>query len=165
MKEDIMANCNYNNTVELESYLRKILAKQAFDGKGLIYGMGHAVYTICDPRSTILKKMALELAEEKGAMEEFELLHNIEEITSRIFKEEKNKIISANVDLYSGFVYKILGIEDDLYTPMFALARMAGWCAHRLEQIRDEKIIRPAYVSNYRNNTYIPIDERVSVTR
>ncbi len=164
MKEDIMANCDYNNTAELETYLRKILSKQAFDGKGLIYGMGHAVYTICDPRTTILKKMARELAEEKGAMEEFELLHNIETITTRIFEEEKDKIISANVDLYSGFVYKILGIEEDLYTPMFALARMAGWCAHRLEQIRDDKIIRPAYVSNYRNNIYVPIDERQSVT-
>ncbi len=165
MKDDIMANCRYNDKSELESYLRKILGRQAFDGKGLIYGMGHAVYTICDPRTTILKKMAQELAEDKGAMEEFELLNNIETITARIFKEERDKIISANVDLFSGFVYKILGIDGDLYTPMFALARMAGWCAHRLEQIRDDKIIRPAYVSNYRNNVYIPIGERKSVTK
>jgi citrate synthase len=141
------------------------LGRQAFDGKGLIYGMGHAVYTICDPRTTILRKMAQELAEDKGAMKEFELLNNIETITARIFKEERDKIISANVDLFSGFVYKILGIDRDLYTPMFALARMAGWCAHRLEQIRDDKIIRPAYVSNYRNNVYIPIGERKSVTK
>ncbi|HHW92940.1 MAG TPA: citrate synthase [Clostridiaceae bacterium] len=165
MKDNIMVNCNYNNTAELESYLRKILAKQAFDGKGLIYGMGHAVYTICDPRTTILKELARKLAEAKGEMEEFELLNNIEAITSRIFEEERDKIISANVDLYSGFVYKILGIDEDLYTPIFALARMAGWCAHRLEQIRDDKIIRPAYISNYRNNVYIPIDERISITR
>ncbi len=165
MKEDIMANCRYRDTVELESYLRKILGKQAFDGKGLIYGMGHAVYTLSDPRTAILKQMAGKLAEDKGKMEEFELLHNIETITAKIFKEDKNKIISSNVDLYSGFVYKILGIDDALYTPMFALARMAGWCAHRLEQIRDDKIIRPAYVSNYRNNVYVPIWERESVMR
>jgi citrate synthase len=163
MKDDIRRNCNYNDKAELENYLRKILNKQVFDGKGLIYGMGHAVYTISDPRTTILKKMAGELAEKKGSMEEFELLHNIENISKKIFKEESDKPICANVDLYSGFVYKILGIEEELYTPMFALARMAGWCAHRLEQIRDEKIIRPAYVSNINVNTYIPISERKNI--
>lgn len=164
MKDDIMANCKYNDKAELENYLRKILNKQVFDAKGLIYGMGHAVYTISDPRTTILKKMAGELAEQKGRMEEFELLDNIENISKRIFKEEYDKAICANVDLYSGFVYKILDIEEELYTPMFALARMAGWCAHRLEQIRDEKIIRPAYVSNININTYIPISERKNIT-
>lgn len=165
MKEDIIKNCSYNKKSELESYLKKILDKRAFDGKGLVYGMGHAIYTISDPRTAILKKMAGELAIEKGDTEEFELLDNIENITKRIFKEEKDKAICANVDLYSGFVYKILGIEKELYTPMFALARMAGWCAHRLEQIRDEKIIRPAYVSNHNKTVYTPMNERVSVTK
>ncbi len=162
MKNDIMQNCSYNDKTELESYLRKILNKQAFDGQGLIYGLGHAVYTISDPRTTILKKMAGELAEKKGNTEEFELLDNIENISKKIFAE-REKPICANVDLYSGFVYKILGIREELYTPMFALARMAGWCAHRLEQIRDEKIIRPAYVSNINVNTYVPINERKDI--
>lgn len=164
MKEDIVANCNYRNKADLEGYIRKILGRQAFDGKGLVYGMGHAIYTVSDPRTGILKKMAGELAADKGYAEEFELLDNIENITKRIFREEKDRIICANVDLYSGFVYKILGIEKELYTPMFALARMAGWCAHRLEQIRDEKIIRPAYVSNRSKNEYIPIGKRANVT-
>ncbi len=165
MKDDIIRNCSYKNKAELENYIRKILNKQVFDGKGLVYGMGHAIYTVSDPRTGILKKMAGELAIEKGKTEEFELLSNIENITKRIFKEERDKTICANVDLYSGFVYKILGIEKELYTPMFALARMAGWCAHRLEQIRDEKIIRPAYVTNQSKNVYIPMSKRVSVTK
>lgn len=165
MKDDIIKNCNYNNKAELENYIRKILNKQVFDGKGLVYGMGHAIYTVSDPRTGILKKMAGQLAAEKDKTEEFELLSNIENITKRIFKEERDKTICANVDLYSGFVYKILGIEKELYTPMFALARMAGWCAHRLEQIRDEKIIRPAYVTNQSRKAYIPMSERVSVTK
>lgn len=163
MIEDIKNNCKYDNIKDLEDYIRKILDKKAFDKKGLIYGMGHAVYTKSDPRAVILKKTARELAKVKGSYEEFSLLENVEEITSRIFREEKGKIICANVDLYSGFVYKILGIDESLYTPIFALARLAGWCAHRLEQIRDEKIIRPAYYSNFEYKSYTPLRDRKDI--
>lgn len=165
MMEDIKTNSKYDNLQNLEDYLRKILAKEAFNHKGLIYGMGHAVYTKSDPRATILKEMAKKLADIKGQSEEFELIENIENITKRIFLEEKDMVICANVDLYSGFVYKVLGIDESLYTPMFAIARVAGWCAHRLEQIRDEKIIRPAYISNFKIRDYIPLKERKDILK
>ncbi|NLM06749.1 MAG: citrate synthase [Tissierellia bacterium] len=160
MTNDIMANCDYNNESILESYIRKILNKDAFDRKGLIYGMGHAVYTISDPRTVILKKKALELAKEKGKEEEFYLLNNIEKITKKIFKEERSQDICANVDMYSGYVYKILGISEELFTPIFALSRTSGWCAHRLEQIRDDKIIRPAYITNLKPRAFVGIQDR-----
>ena len=148
MIEDIKKNCNYTDETFLKEYIRKIFMGEVFDKSGKIYGMGHAVYTISDPRAVILKKKAYELAKEKGQLEEFELFSNVEKFTKEIGKELKgeNFEICANVDLYSGFVYKLLNIPTNIFTPLFALARIASWNAHRIEQITsDKKIIRPAY--------------------
>ena len=146
--EDIKKNCNYTDEAFLKEYIRKIFMGEAFDGSGKVYGMGHAIYTLSDPRAVILKKKAYELAKEKGQLEEFELFSNVEKFTKEIGKELKgeNFEICANVDLYSGFVYKLLNIPTNIFTPLFALARIASWNAHRIEQITsDKKIIRPAY--------------------
>ncbi|WP_461206403.1 citrate/2-methylcitrate synthase [Clostridium sp. DL1XJH146] len=148
MVDNIKENINdWNNKAKLKDYLYKIIRKEAFDKKGLIYGMGHAIYTLSDPRAVLLKEKAYELAVEKDRLEEFELYKNIEKLTIEIIKEIRpGKDICANVDLYSGFVYNMLNIPQELYTPIFATARVAGWCAHRIEQIVSEpKIIRPAY--------------------
>ena len=148
---------------EIGDYLRKIIRKEAFDGTGLIYGMGHAVYTISDPRAVLLKQKAFELAKEKNMTDEFTLYSLIEELTPQIFCEEKNedKIISANVDLYSGFVYQMLNIPSELYTPIFAVSRMVGWCAHRIEEVyTSNKIIRPAYKSVAKKQSYVLLNER-----
>ena len=148
MVEDIKKNTNPYDEVKLKEYLKKIFQKEVFDKKGKIYGMGHAVYTISDPRAVILKKKAYELAKEKKALEEFELFSSIEKLTREIGKELKGKNfeICANVDLYSGFVYKLLNIPQNIFTPLFALSRIASWNAHRMEQILvDKKLIRPAY--------------------
>ena len=148
MVEDIKKNTNPYDEVKLKEYLKKIFNKEAFDKKGRIYGMGHAVYTISDPRAVLLKKKAYELAKEKNALEEFELFSNVEKFTKEIGKELKGKDfeICANVDLYSGFVYRLLNIPQNIFTPLFALSRIASWNAHRMEQILvDKKLIRPAY--------------------
>lgn len=148
MIEDIKKNCNYTDEAFLKEYIRKIFMGEVFDKSGKIYGMGHAVYTISDPRAVILKKKAYELAKEKGQLEEFELFINVEKLTKEVGKELKgeNFEICANVDLYSGFVYKLLNIPKNIFTPLFALARIASWNAHRIEQITsDRRIIRPAY--------------------
>ena len=148
MIEDIKKNCNYTDETFLKEYIKKIFMGEAFDRSGKIYGMGHAIYTISDPRAVILKKKAYELAKEKGQLEEFELFSNVEKFTKEIGKELKGESfeICANVDLYSGFVYKLLNIPKNIFTPLFALARIASWNAHRIEQITsDKKIIRPAY--------------------
>ena len=148
---------------EVEAYLRKIVRKEAGDGSGLIYGMGHAVYTLSDPREVLLKSNAETLAKEKGFVEEWQLLDIIERVSPRVFREEKNrnKPLCANVDLYSGLIYKALDIPMDLFTPIFAVARVAGWCAHRLEEIvTSNKIIRPGYKSLSRHTTYIPLGLR-----
>ncbi len=163
MIEDIKANCDYKNIDALSSYLEKIINKEAFDKKGLVYGMGHAVYTYSDPRAVILKKKAVELAIEKNRLDEFELYKNIEQLTKELIQKRKgpNAIICANVDLYSGFVYEMLDIPRELYTPIFATARVAGWCAHRIEQLMsDKKIIRPAYQNVSIPKKYIPLNER-----
>lgn len=148
---EIMANvADPTDKSQVKDYLVKIMKGEAGDGSGLIYGMGHAVYTKSDPRALILKESAKKLAYEKGFEKEFKTLENIELLTPEVFCEVKgiDKIISANVDLYSGLVYKVLGIPEDLYTPLFAVARIAGWCAHRLEELTSNgKIIRPAYKS------------------
>ncbi len=141
---------DYSDQAQLKNYLIKILKKKVFDKKGLIYGMGHAVYTKSDPRAVILKAKAKELAAEKGKLGEFNLYSNIEKLTKEIFKEFRGEDVEicANVDLYSGFVYELLNIPSELYTPLFAAARLASWCTHRIEQlVSDEKIIRPAYMS------------------
>lgn len=139
---------NWTDEAEVEAYLCRILNKEAFDHSGLIYGMGHAVYTLSDPREVILKKFARKLAEEKGMMEEFALYELVERLGSRLVMEQRKmfKNVCANVDFYSGFVYTMLGIPKELFTPIFAIARIPGWSAHRLEEILNAgKIIRPAY--------------------
>jgi len=153
MIEDIKSNVkDWGNTAEIREYLIKILNKKAFDGAGLIYGMGHAIYTLSDPRSVLLKEKALDLAKEKGRTDEFNFYRNIENLSIELFRELKgNNAICANVDFYSGFVYDMLNIPRELYTPLFAAARVPGWCSHRIEQVVSEpKIIRPAY-KNVRN--------------
>lgn len=164
MIDDIKAHIqDVTSREEVEAYLRKIIRKEAFDRSGLIYGMGHAVYTLSDPRAVLLKKKAEELAEAKGMTDEFTLYQLIEELTPAIFHEEKglDKPICANVDLYSGFVYQMLGIPAELYTPIFAVSRMVGWCAHRIEEVyTSNKIIRPAYKSISKKSQYIPLEER-----
>ena len=156
---------DWSDRGKLKDYLLKIIKKEAYDKKGLIYGMGHAVYTLSDPRAVLLKKKAYQLAAEKNAVSEFELYKNIEELTIELIKDLKGDeaVIPANVDLYSGFVYDKLGIPCELYTPLFAAARVAGWCAHRIETIScDNKIIRPAYMNVNPKMNYIPISERKS---
>ena len=148
---------------QVADFLRKIINREAGDKSGLVYGMGHAVYTLSDPRQIILKREAAKLAEEKGFADEFKALDNIERLTPELFREVKGgeKVVCANVDMYSGFVYKMLGIPADMYTPLFAVARIVGWCAHRLEEtLGCDRIIRPAYKSISHRQHYIPLDER-----
>jgi citrate synthase len=164
MVRDIKEHCSkWSEPAALKEYLTKILNRKAFNGEGLIYGMGHAVYTESDPRAVMLSARALDLAKEKGREEEYQLYRNIEELTKEIFRERKGDdyCIAANVDLYSGFVYDMLNIPEDLFTPLFAASRIAGWCAHRIEQlVSDPKIIRPAYMSVYPGRKYIPLGDR-----
>ncbi|MCC8016271.1 MAG: citrate synthase [Clostridiales bacterium] len=148
---------------QIKDYLVKILNKEAGDGLGLIYGMGHAVYTISDPRAVILKNSARELAYRAGYEKEFKTLENIEKVTPGLLRELKGdeKEICANVDLYSGLCYKVLNIPGDLFTPLFASARIVGWCAHRLEELTSSKrIIRPAYKSVSQRRDYVALDKR-----
>lgn len=164
MVDDIKAHVDITNESEVADYLEKIVRKQAGDGTGLIYGMGHAVYTLSDPRAVILKRKAREFAYKNGFEKDFELLNMIERLTPEVFKKVKgkSKIMCANVDLYSGLIYRMLGIPEDLYTPLFACARIVGWSAHRLEElISGGKIIRPAYKNIALPKKYVPIDERV----
>ena len=148
----------------LEKILTKILKKEAFDGSGLIYGIGHAVYTLSDPRAELLKKMAAELAKEKGREDEFEFLLRFEKIAAEtIYKVKgRKKDLCANVDLYSGFVYDLIGIPQEIYTPLFAMSRIVGWCAHRNEELnfQGRRIIRPAYRCVTDENYYVPLEER-----
>ena len=164
MFEDIKKNVsNWKDENELRTYLAKILNKEAFDGAGLIYGIGHAVYTLSDPREVILKKYAQKLSEEKGLTDEFELLLDIERIAKELITGSRKtfKPICANVDFYSGFVYTMLGIPDALFTPIFAISRIAGWSAHRLEELVNKgKIIRPAYKYVGHHTDYKDLDER-----
>ncbi len=154
---------NWEDEIEIEEYLEKILDKKAFDGMGLIYGMGHAVYTLSDPREVILKSYAKKLAKAKGYQKEFELYDRVEKLAAELIMRKKrvNKNVCANVDFYSGFVYTMLGIPQELFTPIFAIARIPGWSAHRLEElISANKIIRPAYKYVGHHVDYIPYDRR-----
>ncbi|MDD7416233.1 MAG: citrate/2-methylcitrate synthase [Treponemataceae bacterium] len=166
MMDNIKENINdWNNEAEIKAYLQKILHKDAFDHTGLIYGQGHAVYTISDPRAVLLKKKAALLAKEKGPQfeEEFNLYQTIEKLAPIVFAEEKNsdKKICTNVDFYSGFVYTMLGIPRELFTPLFAISRVAGWSAHRIEEIvSGGKIYRPAFKNILEPREYVPIQER-----
>ena len=148
---------------EVASFLNKILRGEAFDRKGLVYGMGHAIYTKSDPRAVMLKKYAKDLAEKKGFGDDFALLESIERQTPTLFNQFKgtNRAICANVDLYSGLIYRMLRIPVAMYTPLFAIARVPGWCAHRIEEYATAKrIIRPAYKCIAPNRSYIPLEER-----
>ena len=164
MFEDIKANVkDWSDEKEVENYLRKILNKEAFDRSGLIYGMGHAVYTLSDPREVILKKFAKKLAEEKGMMKEFALYELVERLAGRLVMEQRKlfKNVCANVDFYSGFVYTMLGIPKELFTPIFAIARIPGWSAHRLEELLNaNKIIRPAYKYVGHHMDFVPYEDR-----
>ncbi len=161
---EILANvADPTDEGQIKDYLVKILNKEAGDGLGLIYGMGHAVYTLSDPRAVILKKNARELACKAGYEKEFKTLENIEKVTPELLREIRGieKDVCANVDLYSGLCYKVLRIPEDLYTPLFAGARIVGWSAHRLEELTtSSRIIRPAYKSVSQKREYVSIDKR-----
>lgn len=164
MIADLKANVkDITNYQEVEQYLLKVLKGEANDRSGLIYGIGHAVYTLSDPRAKVLKEMAKKLAEDKGLMDEFMLHDFIEHRAPSLFQEFKktNKPMSANVDLYSGFVYNALNIPMEIATPLFAAARISGWCAHRIEEVSVAgKIMRPAYKCVQPQISYIPLDSR-----
>jgi len=166
MMEDVKENISdWKDEKEVEAYIERILNKDAFDRTGLVYGMGHAVYTLSDPRAVLLDEKIKQMAEEKGCMEEYKLYDTVARLAPEVFKRVKkiDKKISPNVDFYSGFVYEMLDIPEDLYTPLFAVSRIAGWSAHRIEEIiNGGRIIRPAY-KHIRTDTelsYVPLDER-----
>ncbi len=167
MMEDLKSNVkNWKDREEVEGYLLRILNKDANDRSGKIYGIGHAVYTISDPRAILLKEKAKELAMEAGRDDEFELYSLVEEATPDVFRkfkgEQSTKVVCINVDFYSGFVYSCIGIPRELYTPLFALARVSGWCAHRIEELTfsAKRIIRPAFKNVYGRKQYVSIGTR-----
>ncbi len=164
MFRDIMENVrDWNDSDEIEAYLKKILHKEAFDHAGLIYGIGHAIYSVSDPRATVLKSLVGKLSREKGREDEYKLYTQVEKLAPKVISGERNmyKGVSANVDFYSGFVYQMLGLPEEMYTPLFAIARIVGWSAHRLEElINAGKIIRPAYMNVQPRREYVPMAER-----
>ena len=164
MMEDIRAHVpDYHDTARLRDYLAKIVDKDAFDKAGLIYGMGHAIYAVSDPRARVFKRFVERLAVEKNMEKEYELYSNIEKLAPEIIAEKRRiyKGVSANVDFYSGFVYSMLGIPMELYTALFAVARIVGWSAHRIEElINVDKIIRPAYMSIMKEREYVKFEDR-----
>lgn len=163
MFDDMKASINTKNEQEIKDYLRKLLDKQAFDKAGLIYGMGHAVYSLSDPRADILRTYAEQLSKEKGMEDEFRLYEFVEKNAPQIIADKRKiyKGVSANVDFYSGMVYKMLNLPNELFTPIFAVARIVGWSAHRIEEIQNAgKIIRPAYINVKDRFEYIPLNER-----
>lgn len=154
---------NWENDGLVKDYIRKVISKEAGDGTGLIYGMGHAVYTLSDPRAVILKGNAMKLAKGTEIEKEFILLDAIERLAPEVFADVKkdSKVMCANVDMYSGLVYKMLNIPSELYTPLFAVSRITGWAAHRIEElINGKRIIRPAYKAIGKTRKYIPLNER-----
>lgn len=164
MFEDLMDKVSdWSSDGEISDYLSDILDKKAFDNAGLIYGMGHAVYSISDPRAKIFKSFVEKLAAEKGMEREFDLYTRVERLAPEIInaKRKTYKAISANIDFYSGFVYKMLGLPKELYTPIFAISRVSGWCAHRIEElVSNSKIIRPAYKNVIKHSDYIDLENR-----
>ncbi len=164
MFSDIKAHVgDIHDDDEITAYLNKILDGECGDGSGKLYGLGHAVYTVSDPRAVLIKKHAGDLAEIKGRSDEFTLLQNIERLGTDLVMKRKGLTlpVCANVDLYSGFVYSMLGIPEELYTPLFASARIAGWCAHRIEEIvSGGRIIRPAYRAAIKGTPYVPMSQR-----
>ncbi|MBA4371433.1 MAG: citrate synthase [Thermodesulfovibrio sp.] len=165
MMENIKANVKkWNDDEELSNYLGKMLDKKANDKSGKIYGIGHAVYTKSDPRAVILEHKALEIAQKNGMEKEFELYRSIARLAPGIIEKKKGKVAAANVDFYSGFVYRSMGIPKELYTPIFAMSRVAGWSAHRIEEIIQGKLIRPSYFSSLPGlrKDYVPLKARKS---
>lgn len=164
MMDNIKENVkDWGNEEEIKAYLRKIVRKEANDRSGLIYGQGHAVYTISDPRAILLREKAGELAKEKGFMDEYNFYRTIDRLAPLVIQEEKNsdKKICTNVDFYSGFVYSMLNIPRELYTPIFAISRIAGWAAHRMEEvISGGRIYRPAYKNVLASKEFIPMEDR-----
>ena len=169
MIDDIAAHVEkWDDDDELAAYLARIVEGQDFDKSGLIYGLGHAVYTLSDPRAQLVKRYARKLAKNKGQEERLDLIERIEKLGPQVMRDVKGtkKPICANIDLYTGFVYSMLGIPQEMYTPIFAIARMAGWASHRMEELYgSSRIIRPAYNSYMPENEYVPIDERAKVSR
>lgn len=157
---------DWKNVEELDAYLLKILNKQAYNKTGLIYGIGHAIYTISDPRTMLLKEMAADLAMEKGRKDEYDFMCLIEERAIEKFMETKGRAVGkqvcANVDFYSGFIYDMIGLPKEIFTPLFAMARIAGWCAHRIEELnfKQKRIMRPAYKNASEVRNYVPIQNR-----
>ena len=165
MMDDLMTQVeNWEDEDQVEACLEKILKGEAGDGSGLIYGMGHAIYTLSDPRAVILKRFARQLARTKGMEDEFRLYEAVERLTPEALLTVKgeDKVVCANVDLFSGMVYKMMGIPQELYTPLFAVARIVGWCAHRIEEVYQpgNRIIRPAYKAVAPMRTFVPLDQR-----
>ena len=160
MKKEVK---DWDDDDEVRAYLEGLLNKERFDKKGLIYGMGHAIYSVSDPRADIFKSFVEKLAVEKGCQKEYNLYAKVEKMAPEIIAQKRKmyKGVNANVDFYSGLVYSMLGIPEQLYTPIFATARIVGWSAHRLEELKNvDKIIRPAYKAVKKKQTYIPMDER-----
>lgn len=164
MMKEIKKNVHdWNDDEELGAYLNKIIDKEAFDKTGLIYGIGHAVYSKSDPRARVFKSFVADLAKEKGREKEFELYLNIERLAPQLISKKRKmyKGVSANVDFFSGFVYKMLGLPKELYTPIFAVARIAGWSAHRIEELLNvNKVIRPAYMAVCDEKEYVEMEKR-----
>jgi citrate synthase len=162
---------DWTNVDEIDDYLQKILNKQAYNKTGLIYGIGHAIYTISDPRAMLLKEMARDLAIEKGREKEFNFYALLEERAIKTFMDYKgssvNKQVCANVDFYSGFVYELIGLPKEIYTPLFAMARIVGWTAHRIEELsfKQQRIIRPAYKNACEPRMYQLLRERASTAK
>ncbi len=163
LKENIK---NWESDKEIESYLKKILNREGYNGTGLLYGIGHAVYTVSDPRALLLRDMARELAKEKGREKEFAFLEKLESKAVDEFMNFKgnkvNKQVCANVDFYSGFVYEMIGLPQEVFTPLFAMSRIVGWAAHRIEELNfdSKRIIRPAYKNVSENRPFIPMKDR-----
>ena len=163
MFDDLKANVNTKSDAEIEKYLHRLLAKDAFDRAGLIYGIGHAIYSKSDPRAEILRSFAQKLSEEKGMQEEFELYEKVAKLAPQIITEKRKmyKGVSPNVDFYSGLVYRMLGLPLELFTPIFAVSRIAGWTAHRIEELQSAgKIIRPAYINVGKDKPYTELKKR-----
>ena len=160
MKKEVK---DWDDDDEVRAYLEGLLNKERFDKKGLIYGMGHAIYSVSDPRADIFKSFVEKLAVEKGCQKEYNLYAKVEKMAPEIIAQKRKmyKGVNANVDFYSGLVYSMLGIPEELFTPLFAIARMPGWCAHRLEELMNaSKIIRPAYKYVGKHTDFVPFDER-----
>ena len=154
---------DWNDDEEIKAYLLKILNKEAFDCSGLIYGMGHAVYSVSDPRAGVFRGLVGKLSEEKGKTKEFALYNNVARLATEVIAEKRKiyKGVSPNIDFYSGFAYSMMELPEELYTPIFAVARVAGWSAHRIEElINAGKIIRPAYTSVSADRPYVKLADR-----